>query len=149
MKVLKQLRNGVEKLVGNISLSLGILLVCIIFITACKKSNPTPGSNGSPDLKLIAGDLAAPLTLAEAPDDTKRLFIVDQVGKIWIVYPDSTKPSTVFIDISSKMVTLQTGYDERGLLGLAFHPGYKTNGKFYLFYTAPPRAGGPGPVYLG
>jgi hypothetical protein len=70
---------------------------------------------------------------------------VDQVGKIWIVYPDSTKPSTTFIDISSKMVALQTGYDERGLLGLAFHPNYKTNGKFYLFYTAPPRAGGPGP----
>ena len=43
------------------------------------------------------------------------------------------------------MVTLSPGYDERGLLGLAFHPDFKSNGKFYLFYTAPPRAGGPEP----
>jgi len=145
MKGVKQLRNEIEKLMGKYSTIWGILLVATIFISSCHKSNPAPNNNTTPDLKLVAGNLAAPLTLAEAPDDSKRLFIVDQVGKIWIVYPDSTKPSTVFIDISSKMVTLQTGYDERGLLGLAFHPNYKTNGKFYLFYTAPPRAGGPGP----
>jgi len=42
-------------------------------------------------------------------------------------------------------VTLNGGYDERGLLGLAFHPDFKTNGKFYLFYSVPPRAGGPQP----
>ncbi len=145
MKRVKLLRNGVEKLVGKYTLIQSIVLACVIFISACQKSNPAPNNNGTPDLKLIADNLAAPLTLVEAPDDSKRLFIVDQVGKIWIVYPDSTKPSTVFIDISPKMVSLQTGYDERGLLGLAFHPAYKTNGKFYLFYSAPPRAGGPGP----
>ena len=53
--------------------------------------------------------------------------------------------SEPFIDISSKLVTLSLPYDERGLLGFAFHPNYQTNGKFYLFYTAPPRAGGPEP----
>jgi glucose/arabinose dehydrogenase len=36
-------------------------------------------------------------------------------------------------------------YDERGLLGLAFHPDYATNGKFYVFYSAPPGPGGPTP----
>jgi glucose/arabinose dehydrogenase len=41
------------------------------------------------------------------------------------------------------MVSLSPAYDERGLLGFAFHPDFKTNGKFYVFYTAPPRAGGP------
>lgn len=145
MKGVNQLRNEFVNCLGKYSSVGSFLLICVIFITSCQKSNPSSNTNGSPDLKLIASSLAAPLTLAEAPDDSKRLFIVDQVGKIWIVYPDSTKPATVFIDITSKMVTLQIGYDERGLLGLAFHPDYKANGKFYLFYTAPPRAGGPGP----
>ncbi|WP_431215823.1 PQQ-dependent sugar dehydrogenase [Puia sp. P3] len=40
---------------------------------------------------------------------------------------------------------LNANYDERGLLGLAFHPDFKSNGKFYLFYSAPPHAGGPKP----
>ncbi len=147
MELFQQLRNTAEKRVGKYSPIRSLLLVYILFVSlsSCHKSNPTPTGNGTPDLKLIAGSLVAPLTLAEAPDNSKRLFILDQVGKIWIVYPDSTKAPTTFIDISSKMVTLQTGYDERGLLGLAFHPSYKTNGKFYLFYTAPPRPGGPVP----
>ena len=51
--------------------------------------------------------------------------------------------ATPFLDISSKMVSLMTNYDERGLLGLAFHSNYASNGKFYVFYTAPPPPGGP------
>jgi glucose/arabinose dehydrogenase len=141
----KQQRNKTKQPGERYVFKWGILLICIIYISACQKSNPATGNNATPDLKLVAGNLAAPLTLAEAPDDSKRLFIVDQIGKVWIVYPDTTKAPTAFIDISSKMVALQTGYDERGLLGLAFHPSYKANGKFYLFYTAPPRAGGPVP----
>jgi glucose/arabinose dehydrogenase len=42
-----------------------------------------------------------------------------------------------FIDVSSKMVTLSPSYDEKGLLGFAFHPDFKSNGKFYLYYSAP------------
>jgi len=120
-------------------------LIFILIFTACKKSSyqvPPPG-NSTPNLQMVTDNLIAPLTVLEAPDDSKRLFIVDQVGKVWIIGSDSVKISTPFIDIASKMVTLQTGYDERGLLGMAFHPNFKTNGKFYLFYTAPPRAGGP------
>jgi len=52
--------------------------------------------------------------------------------------------ATPFIDLTSKLVTLSPGYDERGLLSITFHPNFKTNKKFYVFYTAPPRAGGPG-----
>ena len=63
--------------------------------------------------------------------------------KIWIINGWWKKLAAPFIDVTSKMVTLMPGYDERGLLGLAFHPNFKTNGKFYLFYTAPPPPGGP------
>jgi len=136
-------RNGMS--VEIFPIAIGIF---IFVLSACKKndySNPPPNNNTNPNLQLVTDNLVSPLTIVGPPDDSKRLFIVDQVGKIWIVGPDSVKLPTPFIDISSKMVQLQAGYDERGLLGLAFHPGFKTNGKFYLFYTAPPRAGGPTP----
>ncbi|MDB5211097.1 MAG: hypothetical protein JWQ30_1924 [Sediminibacterium sp.] len=127
---------------------LGSLFIISSFqITGCKKTDPStnnpPAPNVVPNLQLVADNLVSPLSVTEAPDGTKRLFIVDQTGKIWIVNSDGTKPANPFMDISSKMVSLSPAYDERGLLGFAFHPDFKTNGKFYVFYTAPPRAGGP------
>ena len=121
-----------------------------LFALACQKkternATPPPPPNTTPNLKLIADSLASPLTVVEPPDHSGRLFIVDQIGKVWIIGSNGSRNSTPFIDISSKMVTLDGSYDERGLLGMAFHPGYGSNGRFFLFYTAPPRAGGPQP----
>jgi len=80
----------------------------------------------------------------EAPDNSQRLFIVDQPGQVWIIDKAGHRMTQPFIDVSSKMVSpLNPSYDERGLLGLAFHPNFQQNRKFYLFYTAPPRPGGP------
>ncbi len=81
--------------------------------------------------------------VTEAPDDSGRLFIVDQVGKIWIVMPDGTMADEPFLDISNRMVELTPPYDERGLLGLAFHPDYAENGRFFVYYSAPLREGAP------
>ena len=135
------------KLLRLLGLSVFLFLVVIF---GCQKDYnmqyppPVPPiANATPNLQLITDGLVAPVTVVEPSDNSKRVFIVDEVGKIWIIASDGTKMATPFVDISSKMVSLQTGYDERGLLGLSFHPNYKTNGKFYLFYTAPPRAGGP------
>lgn len=124
---------------GFMFLSAALLLLAFI---GCEKNDNSPAS-GRADLKLVASDFASPITLVEPPDGTHRLFVVDQVGKVWILDPNGQKLSQPFIDVSSKLVSLMQGYDERGLLGLAFHPDYKTNGKFYLFYTAPPPPGGP------
>ncbi len=123
----------------------GILLLSTLLIPGCKKPDPNPGEAKSPGLELVLENLVSPVALSESPDGTKRLFVVDQVGKVWIISADGTKLPEPFIDISSKMVTLSPGYDERGLLGFAFHPQYNTNGKFYIFYSAPPRSGGPAP----
>ena len=116
----------------------------IIFFASCKKSDSSTVADVQSNLKLVAGNLVAPLSVVESPDDTKRLFIVDQIGKIFIVPDGGSMLAAPFLDLTSRMVTLTPGYDERGLLSIAFHPGFKTNGKFYVFYTAPPRAGGPG-----
>ncbi len=120
-----------------------ILFSLIIFVSSCRKNDLNRPPAGSYDLKLIADNLVSPITVSGSPDQTKRLFIVDQVGKIWIVGADGNRLPDPFMDVTSKMVSLSPFYDERGLLGLAFHPNFKNNGKFYLFYTAPPRAGGP------
>ena len=124
----------------------GMLFICfqLFILSSCKKDRPSTGSK-TPDLQLVTDNLVSPIAVAEPADGSKRLFIVDQVGKIWIIGSDGKKLTNPFIDIASKMVSLTPGYDERGLLGLAFHPAFNTNGKFYLFYTAPPRAGGPQP----
>jgi len=120
-----------------------LLLFSVFLLQSCKKRDFNPPPIGAYDLKLVADGFTSPLVTVESPDNTHRLFVADQAGKVWILRPNGTKMTEPFIDITSKMVSLMPGYDERGLLGLSFHPNYQTNGKFYLFYTAPPRSGGP------
>jgi len=91
-------------------------------------------------LQVVATNLIAPTVLTHANDGSGRLFIADQTGQIRIVDAGGNLLTTPFLDISNRMVTLQVNYDERGLLGLAFHPGYSTNGRFFVYYSAPPSA---------
>jgi glucose/arabinose dehydrogenase len=93
-------------------------------------------------LRLVASGLVSPVDLVEAPDGTGRLFVVDQIGLIRIITSDGTLLPTPFLDVRSRMVALMPGFDERGLLGLAFHPNFATNGRFFVYYNAPPRAAG-------
>ena len=137
--------------------SLPFFLLGLFVVMGCKKMDTAvPESQSSAqrktnglnlakevDLQLVANNFVSPVALAEAPDNSHRLFVVDQVGKIWIIDANGNTMPQPFIDVSSKLVTLMPFFDERGLLGLAFHPNFKTNGKFYLFYTAPPPPGGP------
>jgi glucose/arabinose dehydrogenase len=96
------------------------------------------------DLQLVAGGFASPVNLAVPDDGTNRLFIVDQAGLIYIIDDTDTLLPTPYLDISDRLVTLNSGGDERGLLGLAFHPDYATNGRFFVYYSAPLRVGGTG-----
>ncbi len=97
------------------------------------------------DLQLVADNMVSPIGLVAVPDESKRLFVIDQIGKVWIIDETGTKLNTPFLDVSSLMVSLSPFYDERGLLGMAFHPEYAMNGRFFVYYTAPPRSGGPVP----
>jgi glucose/arabinose dehydrogenase len=97
------------------------------------------------DLQLVADGFTSPIGLVSVPDNTNRLFVIDQAGKIWII-ENGTRLATPFMDLAPSMVTLNANYDERGLLGLAFHPQYASNRKFYVYYQLPPRPGGPTPT---
>ncbi|MDH5615141.1 MAG: PQQ-dependent sugar dehydrogenase [Acidimicrobiia bacterium] len=77
----------------------------------------------------VAGGLTQPLFL-DAPPGDARLFIVEQPGRIRIVSGGTLIPAP-FLDISDQVGT----GGERGLLGLAFHPQYAGNGRFYVNYT--------------
>jgi glucose/arabinose dehydrogenase len=74
----------------------------------------------------------APVELTGAGDNSKRIFVVEQQGKIRVFQNSpKVKGSTVFLDIENKVAS----GGEMGLLGLAFHPNFKTNGYFFVNYT--------------
>jgi glucose/arabinose dehydrogenase len=80
-------------------------------------------------LAPVATGLNQPVTITHASDS--RLFVVEKPGRIRILRTDGTVEPTPFLDISG---LVSTG-SEQGLLGLAFHPQYASNGKFYVDYT--------------
>jgi glucose/arabinose dehydrogenase len=94
-------------------------------------------------LRTVAEGLTSPVTLTSPGDGSGRLFVVDQAGLIRVLMPDGTLRPEPFLDLRGRMVALMPGFDERGLLGLAFHPQYAANGRFFVYYSAPLRVGGP------
>jgi glucose/arabinose dehydrogenase len=92
-------------------------------------------------LELVAEGLANPVFLTSPPGD-RTLYIVDQIGKVFSLDASGGKLET-FLDITDQVVDLDPGYDERGLLGLAFHPDFESDPRFYVFYSAPPRDEAP------
>lgn len=94
-------------------------------------------------VRLVAEGLTSPVTIVSAGDHTGRLFIVDQAGQIRILTRKGVLLPTPFLDVRTRMVPLSPTNDERGLLGLAFHPEYRKNGRFFVYYSAPVRATAP------
>lgn len=117
-----------------------LALVVVLMLPACKKFD-VPKMKAV-DIKLIADNLVSPIQVV-ASRGSERLYVVDQIGKVWVIDKDGNKRTTPLIDLTSKLVTLNPAFDERGLLGLAFHPDFKINGRFFVYYQLPPRAGGP------
>ncbi|MCH7602503.1 MAG: PQQ-dependent sugar dehydrogenase [Planctomycetes bacterium] len=82
----------------------------------------------------VASGLNLPIFVTYAPGDSTRLFIVEQRGVIKILdLASGIVLATPFLDIDA-LVAFAGGNDERGLLGLAFHPNYQVNGFFYVNY---------------
>jgi glucose/arabinose dehydrogenase len=81
-------------------------------------------------LTPVVSGLSSPVFAANAGDGTNRLFIVEQAGVVRVLQPGASTPTT-FLDIQAKVVA----GGEQGLLGLAFHPEYSANGRFFVYYT--------------
>lgn len=95
------------------------------------------------ELTLVADGFTQPVGLVHANDHSRRLFVIDQPGLIRVIDADGTVRPEPFLDLTSRIVPLNPRYDERGLLGLAFHPKFKQNGRFFVYYSAPLRPGAP------
>ena len=96
----------------------------------------SPASGTSLTSIQVASGLTRPILALSPPGDLSRVFIVEQTGRIKILENGGVS-GTPFLDISA---TVQApggggGGDEEGLLGLAFHPDYDTNGWLFVYHT--------------
>ena len=98
----------------------------------CLASALSPQANAQ-DLEatLVTSGYSAPLYLCSPPGDNSRLMIAEQSTARIRMYKPSTGSISTFMDIGS----IVGSGSERGLLGLAFHPNYASNRKFYVSYT--------------
>lgn len=102
-----------------------LTLFLIFLISACAAAQ-----NPNIQLQPITSGLASPLLATNAHDSSNRLFIIERGGIIKVLQPDASV-TTDFLNITTKVLS----GGEQGLLGLTFHPKYKTNRKFYVNYT--------------
>ena len=102
-----------------------------------------PDSPLAVDVETVADGLTAPVWGTAAPGHGDRLYVADQDGILWNVDLDSGSKS-VLLNVNDRLVSLGVGgpgtFDERGLLGVAFHPQYQDTGLLYT-YTSEPVAG--------
>lgn len=125
--------------------ALGLLT---LLLAGCSGSEPSPGASptpaagdcgagppvsGTPNLttQRVASGLDRPVDLQAPPGDRSRVFVLEQVGRIRLIRGGSLV-SAPFLDIASRV---GSGGSEQGLLGLAFHPRFSENGRFFVNYT--------------
>lgn len=117
-----------------------VLIVATASIGNHSIAAPAKDSQADPAMDLeikfeeIASGLDTPVDIQHAGD--ARLFVIEKPGRIRIIDASENLLSTPFLDIENRV---DDSSNEEGLLGLAFHPNYATNGYFYLNYTV----GGP------
>ena len=104
-----------------------VVLACLL--GACGSA----GATSAIGLERVVGGLARPLFVTHAGDGSGRLFVVERAGRIRIVEHGAVREPP-FLDLTE----LVKSGGERGLLGLAFHPGFATNGRLFVDYTREP-----------
>lgn len=94
-------------------------------------------------LRLMAEGFVSPTTTVPLPGSGGRLIVGDQVGVARLMEKDGTLHDDAFLDLSKTMVKLNSGFDERGLLSIALHPKYTSNGRLFVVYNTPRRESVP------
>ena len=113
--------------------TLALLLACNPGSGNNPKPNPGPMPNpsGTVSLAMVATGLDQPLYLTNSGD--KDLYVIEKTGRVKILENGGGTPrATPFLNVSNKLAP----GDERGLLSIAFHPQYVTNGFVFAYYTA-------------
>lgn len=112
------------------------LIILMITLSCSFETQDDNAISYSVTLKKIASGLEGPIGMDAPEDGTGRLFVIEQQGTIRII-KNGILSEQPFLNLTSKLDRMGDGYSEKGLLGLAFHPQYKSNGKFYVYYSAP------------
>ena len=137
-------RAGTFQEISRFTSQLLILLAVLAFASGCElmKDMDETVEDGKdkavkPALKMMAEGLNSPVFLTEAPDGSGNLYVLEQEGLIRVISPEGKLLDEPFLDITDRVLDLREDFDERGLLGIAFHPNYAQNGRFFLYYSAP------------
>ncbi|XP_038601969.1 HHIP-like protein 1, partial [Tachyglossus aculeatus] len=83
----------------------------------------------------VANGLRNPVALVHAGDGTHRFFVAEQVGLVWTYLPNRSRLEKPFLNISEAVLTSPWEGDERGFLGIVFHPRFRHSGKVYVYYS--------------
>jgi glucose/arabinose dehydrogenase len=115
-----------------------LLVILLVGCGGSLSSSPTPPPTPPPvpatfDLIPVASGFSNPLDVQQPKDSSGRLFVVEQGGHIQIIQSDGTRAGSPFLDVSTR--TGFTSGGETGLLGMAFHPMYAQNHRFFVNYT--------------
>jgi glucose/arabinose dehydrogenase len=124
-----------------------VLLYALVFLAVPMPANAqvlanpirtriTNGGGIQIRLQTVADGLTAPNWGTAPRGDTTRLYVTDQIGIVWEINLLNLS-RRAFLDVRTLLVPLSAAGDERGLLGLAFHPDYATNGLFYTYSSEP------------
>lgn len=123
----------------------GVLLALLTAFPAlaprARAQAPAPAPSPRQTLVRITDGLVSPLTLTSLDD--QRLLVADQIGLVHVLDAQGSRRPEPFFDIRPKLTRLNQGFDERGLLGFALHPGFKENRLVYAYYSAVRRASCP------
>ena len=114
----------------------GVLVSIVLGLLA--SAGPAGAQDALPEVavELVAEGFNSPIFLVAPDDGSGRRFVGEQAGEIYVVTADGERLTPPFLDLREQMVTLLEGFDERGLLGMAFHPDFAANGLFYVNYSA-------------
>ncbi|CAH1002586.1 hypothetical protein LEM8419_03460 [Neolewinella maritima] len=138
------------------SYSLFAYLPLLFVLAGCQSSLPSESSRdnvsaadtsqpdstlGSVALELLAEGFTNPLSMEQGPDG--RYYVVDQPGVVYVIDTAGQLLDQPFLDLRDEIMDLKPAHEERGLLGLAFHPDYAANGRFFVHYSVPLRSGAP------
>ena len=84
----------------------------------------------------VDSSLGNPLAAMHAGDGTNRFFVAEQIGVVRVYLANGVRLTKPFLDITEKVLTTRRYADERGFLGLAFHPNFSSNGRVFVYYSA-------------